>query len=251
MKINILGSGTCVPSIERSASAILIRLKKRYILVDLGSGTMRQLLKLGISIDQIDLILLTHFHLDHCGELASFLFATKYPNFDRIKKLILAGGIGIKKLFRSLEAAFGDHIVLPCEFFEILEMNESGQINLFDNLLSLAYVKTVHRPESLAFRFTDSANFSLVCSGDTDYSDSLVKFAEKADVFICESSLPDDKKVPGHLTPSLAGKVAARAGVRKLVLTHFYPESFEELVVKQCRKTYGGKLVLAQDLIEV
>jgi ribonuclease BN (tRNA processing enzyme) len=70
-------------------------------------------------------------------------------------------------------------------------------------------------------------------------------------LLICESALPDALKVPGHLTPSLAGKIAAEARVGKLVLTHFYPECDYEDMAGQCRRTYGGPLVLAEDLMEI
>jgi ribonuclease BN (tRNA processing enzyme) len=58
-------------------------------------------------------------------------------------------------------------------------------------------------------------------------------------------------KIPGHLTPSLAGQIATRAGVKKLVLTHLYPECDAVDVSAQCRKTYQGPLVVAEDLLEI
>ena len=91
----------------------------------------------------------------------------------------------------------------------------------------------------------------MVYSGDTDVCENLVTLARDADVLICESALPDELKVPGHLTPSLAGQIASQAGVRKLVLTHFYPECNAVDVAEQCRKTYPGPLVLAEDLLEI
>jgi len=75
--------------------------------------------------------------------------------------------------------------------------------------------------------------------------------ARGADLLICESALPDDLKVEGHLTPSRAGKIAAKADVRKLVLTHFYPECDQVDVEKECRKTFGGPLILAEDLMRI
>jgi len=90
-----------------------------------------------------------------------------------------------------------------------------------------------------------------VYSGDTDFSNNLVTLANEADLLICESALPDELKANGHLTPSLAGKTAAMANVKKLILTHFYPECDEVDIEKQCRKTYGGELILAEDLMKI
>ena len=91
----------------------------------------------------------------------------------------------------------------------------------------------------------------LVYSGDTDVTENLVELAENADMLICESAMPDGMKVPGHLTPSLAGETAQRAGVKTLVLTHFYPECDQTDVAKQCRKTYAGPLIPARDLLTI
>jgi ribonuclease BN (tRNA processing enzyme) len=108
-----------------------------------------------------------------------------------------------------------------------------------------------HNPESIAYRITGSDGMSVVYSGDTDFSDNLVMLSKDADLLICESALPDKLKVKGHLTPSLAGEIAKRANVRKLVLTHFYPECDLVDIEKECRKAYDGPLVLAEDLMTV
>jgi len=55
----------------------------------------------------------------------------------------------------------------------------------------------------------------------------------------------------GHLTPSSAGRMAALAGAKRLVLTHFYPECLGTDIADQCRKTYDGKLILARDLLAI
>jgi ribonuclease BN (tRNA processing enzyme) len=106
-----------------------------------------------------------------------------------------------------------------------------------------------HRKESIAFRVTGENGMSTVYSGDTDYSENLIDLAHHADLFICECALPDPMKVDGHLTPSVAGKMASLAKVKKLVLTHFYPQCEDADIEAQCRKTYDGPLVLARDLM--
>ena len=68
---------------------------------------------------------------------------------------------------------------------------------------------------------------------------------------ICEAAMPDELKKDGHLTPSRAGRIATLAGVGKLVLTHFYPECETADMIEQCRKTYAGPLVLAEDLMSI
>jgi ribonuclease BN (tRNA processing enzyme) len=106
-----------------------------------------------------------------------------------------------------------------------------------------------HNEESIGYRFNSPDGCSVVYSGDTDYTEHLIELSKDADLLICESALPDSMRVQGHLTPSLAGKIAAESGVKKLVLTHFYPECDHVDVAQQCRKTYDGPLVLAEDLM--
>ena len=115
-------------------------------------------------------------------------------------------------------------------------------------ILQVESIPVEHNAESIAYRITGSGGKSVVYSGDTDFSENLVTLSKDADLLICESALPDELKVEGHLTPSLAGEIATRANVRKLVFTHFYPECDQVDIEKQCRQTYDGPLVLAEDL---
>ena len=84
--LTILGSGTCVPSLKRSACSVLLKIKDSLILLDSGPGTMRRILEAGVEIFDITYIFFSHFHPDHTGELVSFLFASKYPE-SRARKL--------------------------------------------------------------------------------------------------------------------------------------------------------------------
>ncbi|MEN8211918.1 MAG: MBL fold metallo-hydrolase, partial [Thermodesulfobacteriota bacterium] len=251
IKITILGSGTCVPSMKRHSCAALIRGESMHILLDAGPGTMEQLLKLNVHINDIDMILLSHFHLDHCAELAPFLFATKYPGFKRKKKLTLVGGTGIKTLFENLNKTYDNALNLPEGYFKINELNEKGSLNLNLEGLQLDYTSVNHKPESRAYRLTDATGFSIVYSGDTDYSKQLIDLSESSDILICESAFPDGAKIPGHLTPSLAGEIAAKANVKKLVLTHFYPECDSVDIKAQCQKSFKGHIILAEDLLDL
>ncbi len=120
-------------------------------------------------------------------------------------------------------------------------------LNLED--IQLEYTSVCHKDESRAYRLTDKTGFSVVYSGDTDYCDALIDLSCESDILICESAYPDNQKVSGHLIPSLAGEIATKANVKKLVLTHFYPECDGVDIKTQCQKTFKGPIVLAQDLL--
>jgi ribonuclease BN (tRNA processing enzyme) len=70
-----------------------------------------------------------------------------------------------------------------------------------------------------------------------------------ADLLVLECSFPNERKIQGHLTPKLAGKVAKEAEAKKLVLTHFYPPCDEADIISQCREEFSGEIVLAEDLM--
>ncbi len=248
--VTILGSGTCVPSLKRSSCSILVESAGCKFLLDAGAGTMRRLLHMGTEVFDISYLFFSHFHPDHTGELVPFLFANKYPDGTRRKKpLTLIGGKGFKEFFHQLEGVYGEWIQLPSNLLNISELDNRNFDQRFLEPFTIASLPVNHRPESVAIRITAPDGKSLVYSGDTDFSENLVTLASKAQLLICESSFPDQAKVPGHLTPSLAGEIANQAGVGKLVLTHFYPECDSENIEKQCRKTYKGPLVLAEDLM--
>ena len=249
MKITILGSGTCVPSLTRSSCALLAQTGDHHLLFDLGPGTMRRLLEVGVSIFDISHVFLSHFHPDHTGELVSFLFANKYPGEPRRKiPMTLCGGTGFNAFFDQLKSVHKEWIDLSGHL-RLLDFSTAGRDSHQFERFKVETCPVNHREESIAYKISAPNGQTMVYSGDTDYSENLIDLAENADLFVCECALPDSLKVAGHLTPSLAGKMASEANVKKLALTHFYPQCDDADIESQCRKTYIGPLVLAKDLM--
>jgi len=248
--VTILGSGTCVPRLDRSACALLVETDASKILLDLGPGTMRRLLRCGVAIFDLTHIFVSHFHPDHSAELAPLLFATKYPEPSARKRALhLLGGSGLKHFYQGLQAAYGNWIVLPEDTLAIREIDTlNGETMTFEDV-RLTARPVEHRPESLAVRIEDAAGAVMAYSGDSEPCDALVKVARRADLFICEAAMPDGLKVPGHMTPSLAGRIATQAQAKHLVLTHLYPECDSVDIVKQAGRTYKGPVTAAEDLL--
>jgi ribonuclease BN (tRNA processing enzyme) len=249
-RVTILGSGTCVPRLDRSACAILVETGRAKILFDLGPGTIRRLLEYRVSIFDITHLAFSHFHPDHTSEWVPFIFATKYPDgTQRKKRLTVLGGTGLKSFYKGLQGAYGHWIVLPKTQMTLRELDAvAGETMAFDDF-RLTARPVDHRPESLAYRIEDRRGRSVVYSGDTDECSSLPELARKADLLICEAAMPDQLKVPGHLTPGLAGRMAQKANAQRLVLTHLYPPCDEVDIVKQARKAYKGEIFPAEDLM--
>jgi ribonuclease BN (tRNA processing enzyme) len=252
LSVTILGSGTCVPSLKRSSCSVLMRAEDNIMLFDSGAGTMRRLLEAGVEIYDVSFLFYSHFHPDHTSELVPFLFSNKYPDGSRRKRpLTLVAGNGFLKFYENLKLVYGHWIELDPDLLNMIELdNTDHDMRRFDDF-KVESIPVEHNPESIAYRITGPDGQSVVYSGDTDFSDNLVMLSKDADLLICESALPDELKAKGHLTPSLAGEIAKRANVRKLVLTHFYPECDQADVEKECRKTYSGPLILAEDLMEI
>ena len=210
---------------------------------------MRRLLRAGVRIFDLTHIFYSHFHPDHTAELVPLLFATKYPDAGARKSpLTLMAGNGFQAFFNGLKNVYGSWIDLEPGILKIIELDNQAYDSHHFERFQIESMPVVHREESVAVKITGPDGLKIVYSGDTDMSENLVTLSRNADILICESAFPDDCKIAGHLTPSLAGKMATRAGVGKLVLTHFYPECETADIEMECRKTYKGPLVLAKDL---
>jgi ribonuclease BN (tRNA processing enzyme) len=250
--VTILGSGTCVPSLKRSSCCALLKVGDSNLLFDSGPGTMRRLLETGTTIFDISFIFYSHLHPDHTGELVPFLFATKYPDVNsRTTPLTITAGRGFSAFYKKLKNIYGNWIELSPGMVNIIELDNTGPDSIRFDDFTVKSLPVEHTDESIAYRINSVGGKSVVYSGDTDFSGNLITLSKDADLLICESAMPDELKVKGHLTPSMAGEIATRANVRKLVLTHFYPICDQADVEKQCRKTWSGPLVLAEDLVNI
>ena len=247
MKLTILGSGTCVPNKKRGSSGYLVETPKSKILLDCGAGTTWKLEKIAINYLEIDHIFFSHLHPDHTGDLVPFLFATKYSrNKIREKPLFMWGGKGFIKFFDALKKAY-DSWIVPKHL--VLDEIRGGSESFQD--FKIVSTKVPHTENSLAYKIT-SEEKSLVYSGDTDYSESLVNLAAKCDLLIIECALANDNsKMKGHLTPNEVIKTINEAKPKKVVVTHFYPECDEEKVVETIRGNVDIEVIEAQDLLEI
>ena len=73
MLLKILGSGTCMISLKRSSPANYLKIGEKQILVDCGPGTLTQLEKAGVPYKDIDMVFITHYHIDHISDLDALI----------------------------------------------------------------------------------------------------------------------------------------------------------------------------------
>ena len=252
MELIILGSGTTVPLTERASPSVAIFVEDQFLLIDIGPGTVRQLARAGLNHEDIDYIGISHFHPDHTADLIHFIFATRHPPIlKRRKPFTVIGPKGFNEFLKLLKRPYGNWLDLPAGLMKIEELDTGEKDRKeFDGFIILS-APVNHTPQSIGLRIEDTAGRTIVYSGDTGYCEGIVDLATGADLLILESSFPEGKEVQGHLTPSQAGDIAARSGIKRLLLTHFYPECLRSDVETQCRKTYRGELILATDLMSL
>ncbi len=252
MKITILGSGTCVPSLKRSSCSFLLRIKDSMLLFDMGAGTIRRLLEAETTISQVTHIFFSHFHPDHTGEFVPFIFSTKYPQtYRRRTPFHVIGAKGLQDFYEGLRGVYGHWIELEAGLMNLVELDNHRQDQIAFDAFTVDTLPMAHLESSIGYRITGTGGTSVAFTGDTGFCENAIALSREADLLICEAALPDAMRVEGHLTPSLAGRIAAEAGARRLVLTHFYPECDTVDIEAECRKTYNGPLILARDLLVI
>jgi ribonuclease BN (tRNA processing enzyme) len=245
MELIVIGSGTGVPSLRRGSPAMAVKAAGRLLVLDLGSGTLRALLRYGLDFSDIDILALTHLHPDHVGDLVPFLFATRYAlGYTRTEPFQLLAARGFSRFHALLQEAFAGWVEPPPGLMDLRELAPDRPDAVCARGLVIKSAPTNHTEGSLAYR-VEAEGRSLVYSGDTDESDSLVDLARGTDLLVLEAANPF--KVKGHLTPAEAGRLAARAGVSRLLLTHFYPPCDAVDVVAQAAAEFSGEILRAED----
>jgi len=206
------------------------------------------MLEVGVTYRDPDLLLYTHIHPDHVSDLVPIIFASKYADQPREKELLCLGGPGFKSYFEKLRNLYGSWIE-PHSY--PLTVKEISQETLIYRDVRILSSPMAHIPESVGYRIEFKDGRSIAISGDTDYCQSVIDLAFEVDLLVLECSFPDNKKVEGHLTPSLAGRIGMESRCKKLLLIHLYPVCDQFDILNQCRQVYPGEIILGEDLMRI
>jgi len=248
MELYVLGSGTCIPTVERGPSGLALALGSHLIFFDGGGGSLRQMVRLGLDYRQVDFLCLTHFHPDHVSDLVPFLFALNYTvDFIRLLPLHIIGPPGLENFYSKVRETF-DQWIASKTYYLYLHPATEDRLDFSDFAIETLPMR--HSDASIGFR-VEAGGKSIVYSGDTDYCENIVRLGKKADLLILECSFPDERKAAGHLTPTIAGRIAREASCKKLLLTHFYPVFQGYDIVKKSQKEFSGEILLAEDGMKI
>lgn len=245
MRLTVLGTGTVALSPTRSCAGYYVEAGESRVLLDCGSGTTRRLAELGVPWQELTHVVLTHFHVDHHGDLPTLLFGMRYGMLPaRSAPLRLVGPVGTRALLERLAAAYGEWVLTPGFPVDITELEPGGSVELEG--AGLACTKVPHTPESVAYSITEKSH-RIVYSGDTGFDPAFAEWAKGCDLLVLECSLPASMAIPEHLTPEQCGELAELAAPGLLVLTHLYPpvEAVDIAAIVGAR--YPGALAVAHD----
>ncbi len=193
-------------------------------MLDCSASSIHRMAQENLDWPNLDVIWISHFHLDHCGGLAPFLFGTKHAPItqNRTKPLRIVGGKGLADLLTKFSNA-NEYDLLTQPFpIEVLEIEPLEKIEIIRNVEAVAY-STRHTADSHALHLRDKDQ-TIVYTSDTGFDEKLATFARHVDLLLIECSFVRNKPLEKHLELAEAIHLIRRAEPKRAVLTHLYPE---------------------------
>lgn len=248
MKLIVLGSGTSLPHAHRASTAHWLETTAGTMLLDISADAPHRMAEEQLEWANLDAIWISHFHLDHMGGLASFLFGTRNApqTQQRRKPLAIYGPAGFTKLLTAIDDSNHYRLLDQPYPVTLVEVVPGVPFEILPGIASTT-LSTPHTKESLAIRLKDKSGGVLVYTSDTGYSDDLAEFARDAAVLLMECSFFENKPVEKHLELKDAMRVAEKAQPQKLVLTHLYFEWDGINLPAEARKLWTGETIEAVD----
>ena len=277
LELVVLGSGGPVADNIRASSGYLVKVSgSPRILIDAGGGTFQRLGQAQLPASAIDVILLTHLHIDHTADLPAILKSAYFQK--RGDRLISVFGPRGNKGFPSTRE-FMDGLIGPkgiyryFKNFALKVVKTEVKINTVDlesdpkkpviktvwerDGIKITSIPVVHGPTpALAFRI-DAGGECIAFSGDLNSSSgNLVKLAKDCDILVYDTAIPESMTgiaVKLHTKPSALSTAAAKANVKHLVLSHIMPPADKALwrINEIVRSNFEKKITVARDLLTI
>lgn len=267
--VTLLGTGDPTPRLDRFGPATLVRANGRTLLFDAGRGSMQRLHQLGVSTADLDAVFLTHLHSDHVVGLVD-VWLTGWVVDRREAPLTVHGPVGTRAMVDHLRQAFDFDIgIRTAEAKRSPEGVRIRVVEIDEGLAWSADGVTVrafpvdHHPVEPAFGFrVDHDGRAVALSGDTRYSESLIRNAAGVDVLVHEvaeapeafkQANPGLPRLAHHTQAAEAGRVFAAVKPKLAVYSHLvlaggFPVAD---LLPLTRATYAGDVVVGEDLMTV
>ncbi|TCO58575.1 MBL fold metallo-hydrolase [Actinocrispum wychmicini] len=234
MKLTVLGSCGAWPEPGRACSGFLLEHEGFQLVVDLGFGVASRLFE-HCPAEALDAVVITHEHPDHCVDLNAVLRARYYAEAPRIP-LFCTPGV-VQRL-----SAVEPRPPLAASF-DIVDLPGSHEVGPF----RLTGVLLPHHVPNAGVRLT-TKDATVAYTGDTGPDPALAELGRAADLFIVEATLTTPQDGPRTLmTAREAGRWGARAGAKRLMLSHFWPGSDRAQAVRDAATEFPGAVICAEE----
>ena len=278
-RVILLGTGGGPsPKPDRSAPANAVVVGDAVYVVDCGDGVARQYVRAGLRFPDLAGVFITHQHSDHNADLGNLFLlgwttglSQAVPTYGPPPLAAMVRHFAEMQRY-DIETRIADEGRPPFgTIIKATEITTPGVVHQ-DARVKVTAALNRHPPvvPSFAYRF-DTADRSIVISGDTNVADSVIALARGADVLVHEVLyVPGIDRIMGsdsnarrlrehivdsHTSTEDVGKVAAAAGVKTLVLSHFVPGAdpaiTEAMWLEGVRKHFRGEVILGRDLLAV
>ena len=273
LKVTLLGTGTPVPLMRRFGPSILVQAANQNFVFDCGRGSAQRLMQVNVPSPQSDKFFLTHLHSDHVVGIPD-LWLSGWV-MGRETPFRIWGPSGTADMMSHLEKAYQADIHIRRDLDEkfpadgiAVEATDTQQGFVYqENGVKITTFDVDHGHVKPAFGYRiDYEGRSVVLSGDTRYSENLIKYAQGADLLIHEVVAPESVRArraavgrdPGesariiqhHTTPDEVGDIFSKVKPKLAVYSHIVGAtgSTEEEVNAGTRKTYSGRFEIGEDL---
>jgi ribonuclease BN (tRNA processing enzyme) len=268
--VQTLGSGGPELQDKRASSSYLVwQDGQARVLVDAGGGSALRFGESGAKMSQLDVILFTHFHIDHSADFPSLIFSSWFEGRNRPLPVYgPAGNSDFPSTVEFVRAFFNSRngiyrylslVLVPQEEggYELQPhdvVGDSSSVAFRGEHLSAYAARVTHGfVPALAWR-VEIGGKSIVFSGDTNGEGAeLVHLAKDADLFIAHNAVPEgatgvERRL--HMPPSVIGQIAQQAHVKRLVLSHRMLRTLgkEEQSRSEISKNFSGPVAFANDL---
>jgi len=242
MQLQFVGCGDAFGSGGRGNTCFHVTGERINFLIDCGASSLPALKRLSIVREDIDLILITHFHGDHFGGLPFLLLDAQFTR--RSRPLVIAGPQGIEmRLTQVMEALFEHSSKTKPRFDLSVVALRPGETRRFGAVEVTPY-PVVHGESGgpfLAYRL-EAEGRVIAYSADTEWTDTLIPAARDADLFIAEAYYYD-KVVKNHLSLKTLEAHLPEIGAKRLVLTHMSDDMLGRLETLDYTAASDGMIV--------
>lgn len=187
--------------------------------------------------DDVDAIVISHVHTDHCADLVAFYGYMAYGPSGTIPVPVYVPPETVEPI-ASFVRAEGEHVFYMTMDFHEVTAGDSVTIGSIE----VSFAETNHPVPTMASRY-DAAGRSVAFSGDTGPGGGYPDLLSGCTAALCEATIQgprDAQTYPYHLTAGEAGAVAASAGVERLILTHLSPTLNPQTSIEEAAATYGS-----------